>query len=77
MFLGQLAPAAMSAAADNPDLAIRRNQMCEANFYGGEYALRTASPLEARRLFRLAANDCPPDFVELEGAKAELKALGL
>jgi lipoprotein NlpI len=41
--------------------------VCEANFYGGEYALRTAATTEATRLFRLAASDCPHDFVEWEG----------
>jgi hypothetical protein len=32
--------------------------------------------LEARRLFGLAAADCPKSFIEYEGARAELKALG-
>jgi lipoprotein NlpI len=76
MFLGRLAPAAVLAAADNPDPAIKRGHVCEANFYGGEYALRMAATVEATRLFRLAASDCPHDFVEWEGANAELKALG-
>jgi hypothetical protein len=31
---------------------------------------------EAERLFRLAAAECPRNFVEYGGANAELKALG-
>jgi lipoprotein NlpI len=77
MFMGQLTAAAVHAAADNPDPNTKKGQVCEANFYSGEFALRSASVAEATRRFRLAANDCPKSFVEWEGANAELKAVGM
>ncbi len=75
MFLGQMTPAAVLAAADDPDATKQKGQVCEANFYSGEWALRTGAKDEAARLFRLAAADCPQDFVEWSAANAELKAL--
>jgi lipoprotein NlpI len=79
MFLGELTPAATLAAAGDPDPRKQRDHACEANFYGGQWALRQTkrdSKKEAARLFQLAANDCPPSFNEWSAAKAELKALG-
>jgi lipoprotein NlpI len=58
MFLGQMTPAAVLAAADDPDVN-KKDQVCDANFYGGELALRTGAKDEAARLFRLAARDLP------------------
>jgi lipoprotein NlpI len=77
MFVGQLTPAAVLAAADNPNPKTKQGQVCEANFYGGELALRSAAIADATRLFRLAASDCPKGFAERESADAELKALGI
>jgi len=51
--------------------------VCEANFYSGEYALLKKEKKEAVRLFQLAAQDCPRDFIEWDGAKNELRALGV
>ena len=76
MFLGQMTPAAVLAAADDPDATKKKGQVCEANFYSGEWALRHGAKDEAARLFRLAASDCPKDFNEWSAANAELKALG-
>jgi lipoprotein NlpI len=76
LFLGQITPAAVLAAADDPDAETRKGQVCEANFYSGELALQHGSKDEAERLFRLAATDCPGDeFVERPAANAEVKAL--
>src|SRR5262249_9689523 len=36
LFVGQLSPAAVMAAADTTDAAKKREQVCEANFYTGE-----------------------------------------
>jgi lipoprotein NlpI len=77
LFLGQMTPAAVLAAADDPDARKKTNQVCEANFYSGEYALRADAKDEATRLFRLAASDCPRGFIEWSAANAELKALGV
>jgi lipoprotein NlpI len=76
MFLGQMTPAAVLAAADDPDVTKKRDHVCEANFYSGELALRQGAKDEAARLFRLAVADCPKSFYEWFGANAELKALG-
>ena len=76
MFLGQMTPAAALAAADDPDATKKKGQVCEANFYSGELALRQGAKDDAARLFRLAASDCPHDFTEWPAANAELKALG-
>lgn len=75
-FLGQLTPELVLAAADDPNADTKRGQVCEANFYTGELVLQQGHRDEARRLFRLAAADCPKDFTEWSAANAELKALG-
>jgi lipoprotein NlpI len=76
LFLGQTTPAAVLAAADSPKPKTKQGQVCEADFYSGELALRQDAKDEAARLFRLAASDCPKDFPEWLAANAELKALG-
>ena len=76
LFLGETTPAAVRAAADDPDPATRGGQLCEANFYSGEYARQHGDTQEAARLFRLAAAGCARDFVEGPAASAELEALG-
>jgi lipoprotein NlpI len=76
LFMGQMTPGALLAAADNPDATTKRDQVCEANFYIGELSLMKGSKDEATRLFRLAASGCPHGFVEWDAANAELKALG-
>jgi tetratricopeptide (TPR) repeat protein len=77
LFLGQTTPVAVLAAADDPDADTKKSQVCEANFYMGELALQQGVMEEAARLFRLAAADCPRDFVEGPAAYAELNALGV
>ncbi len=75
LFLGEMTPAAVLAAADDPDDTTRRGQVCEANFYSGELALHQGAKEEATRLFLLAAVGCAQDFVEGSSASAELAAL--
>ncbi|MGB7125369.1 MAG: tetratricopeptide repeat protein [Methylovirgula sp.] len=76
MFLGRATPAAVLAAANDPDATKRKGQVCEADFYGGEFALRTGAKDEAVALFRLASSNCPKYFDEWGAANHELKALG-
>ena len=76
VFLGQLTPEALLAAADNHDPKTKKGQVCEAIFYSGELALQQGKKDEAARLFKLAANDCPKGLIEWAAASAELKALG-
>jgi lipoprotein NlpI len=77
LFMGQMTAGALLAAADDPDATKRKGQVCEANFYTGELSLLKGSKNEATRLFRIAASDCPHNFIEWDGANAELKALGV
>ena len=77
LFMDQITPAALLAAADDPDATRKRGQVCEANFYSGELSLTKGLKDEATRLFRLAASDCPHGFSEWDAAIAELKALGV
>jgi lipoprotein NlpI len=76
LFLGETTPAAVLAAAEDPDAKTRRGQLCEANFYIGQLSLQQGAKDEAARLFRLSAADCPHEFVEGSSATAELQALG-
>jgi tetratricopeptide (TPR) repeat protein len=75
LFLGQATPEAVLAAADDRDPKTKRGQLCEANFYVGEATLQQGAKDEATRLFRLAAADCPHEFVEGISASAELETL--
>jgi lipoprotein NlpI len=77
LFLGQTTPTIVLAAADDPDANTKSGQVCEADFYSGEFTLRRSAKEEAVRLFRLAAANCPRDFVERPAAYAELRALGV
>jgi tetratricopeptide (TPR) repeat protein/DNA-binding winged helix-turn-helix (wHTH) protein len=76
LLLGELTPAKTLAAADDNDPARKQNQVCEVNFYAAELALLQNAKAEALRLFRLADDSCPKYFIEREGARAELRALG-
>ncbi len=77
LFMDRMTPAAVLAAADDPDAGKKQGQVCEANFYSGELSLTKGSKEEATRLFRRAAGDCPHGFNEWHAANAELKALGV
>jgi lipoprotein NlpI len=78
LYLGQMTPEAVLAAADNPNAETKNGRICEANFYTGEMDLQQGKKDDATRLFRrAAAADCPKSFIEYEGAVAELKALGV
>jgi lipoprotein NlpI len=76
LFLGENTVEAALAAADSADRKTKTEQVCEAHFFSGAWALRQGAKDEAARLFRLAARDCPRDFTERGAANAELKALG-
>jgi lipoprotein NlpI len=77
LYLGQMTPGAVLAAADDPDADIKRRRVCDANFFIGELALQQGTKEEAARLFRIAATDCPKDRTAGNGANAELTALGI
>jgi tetratricopeptide (TPR) repeat protein len=72
LFLGEATPAAVLSAADHADPIKKKGRICEANLFGAEYALLQNKREEAVRLYRLAASDCPPIFLEAGAAKAAL-----
>jgi lipoprotein NlpI len=76
LYLGQMTPEAVLAAAAHGDASKRESEVCEANFFSGELALQHGSKAEATRLFRIAEEGCPKDSFQLIAAKDELKALG-
>jgi lipoprotein NlpI len=71
-FLGEATAEQTFAAAFDTDPKTRLAQTCEANFYSGELALLKKNKKEAQRLLKLAANECPPSFIESTAAIAEL-----
>jgi lipoprotein NlpI len=77
LFMDQMTPVTVLAAANDPDATKKQGQLCEVNFYSGELSLANGLKDEATRLFRLAASDCPHAFDEWKAANAELKALGV
>jgi lipoprotein NlpI len=76
LYLGQVTPEAVFAAAADLDASKQKSQVCEANFFSGELALQQGKRDEAIRLFRIADEGCPKDSFQLTAANAELKALG-
>jgi lipoprotein NlpI len=76
LFTGEIKQDAVLSAADNADPALKQAHTCEANFYGGQYALIEGQPDDAVKLFEAAAKDCPHGFLEGIAATAELKGLG-
>ena len=71
-FLGQSNIEQTYGAAFDTDPKTKAAQTCEANFYSGELALLTKNRKEAQRLLKLAADQCPPSFIESTAAVAEL-----
>ena len=76
LYLSQLTPEAVFAAADDPDPILRREKVCAVSFFIGELALQEGKKDDAARLFRAALTGCPRGFVEVRAAGAELEALG-
>ena len=75
LFLGQMTPDAVLAAADDPNGMIKQRRVCEASFFSGELRLMQGTKENAAHLFRLAATDCPKTLIVWSAANAELKAL--
>jgi lipoprotein NlpI len=72
LYLGQSTPEAALKAADNPDPETAKNQICEANFYIGEWQLIHANAAAAAPMLQAARDNCIFDFVERDAAIAEL-----
>jgi lipoprotein NlpI len=75
LYLGQVAPQQVLAAAAKGDERKQREQSCEASFYLGEHALLRVEIAEAQRYLRKAQETCPAGFVEHIAAQSELKRI--
>jgi lipoprotein NlpI len=75
LYLGQMTPEAVLAAAAHRDASKQKSQVCEANFFSGQLALQQGKKDEATRLLRIAEEGCPKDSFQLIAASDELKAL--
>jgi lipoprotein NlpI len=73
--LGEFNAEQTFGAAFDTDPQTKAAQTCEANFYSGELALLKKNKKEAQRLLKLAADNCPPTFIESTAALAELITL--
>jgi lipoprotein NlpI len=76
LFVGEIKQDAVLSAADDANPALKQAHSCEANFYGGQYALIEGQRDDAVKLFEAAAKECPHGFLEGIAATAELKGLG-
>jgi lipoprotein NlpI len=75
LFLGRTDPDSVLAAATDQDARRQREQRCEANFYLAQWHLLRGNSERALSLLKEARGDCPRDFLEHEGATAELRRL--
>jgi tetratricopeptide (TPR) repeat protein len=76
LYLGQIMPEAVLAAADDPNTSTKKSQVCEADFFNGELALQRGAKDEAVHLFQRAAAGCGKNTHVWAHANAELRALG-
>jgi lipoprotein NlpI len=74
-FVGEAKPEDMAAAAAQGDANAVANRQCEANFYLAEWWLARQDQAAAKPLLQAAAEKCPKNFIEYDGAQFELSAL--
>jgi tetratricopeptide (TPR) repeat protein len=77
LYLNQTTFEAVLESAKDSDANKSRGQLCEAQFYGGKWKLFTGAKDDAIKLYRLASEGCPLDYIERVWAGVELKALGI
>ncbi len=75
LFLGRTDVDSVFAAATDRDAARQRDQRCEASFYVAHWYLMKNDRDHALPLLKEAQSGCPRDFMEHEGAVAELRRL--
>ena len=69
LFLGQLTPESMLAAAEFPDALKREGQICEANFFAGEWALRQDFAHGGGAFFQTGIERLPTQLHRIFGGK--------
>ena len=75
LYLGRTDTNSVMAAATDRDAKIQREQRCEANFFIAHWHLLRGNRDQAVGLLKEAQAGCPKDFMEYEGAVAELRRL--
>ena len=75
LFLGRTDIDSVMAAATDRDATRQRDQLCEANFYVAQWHLLRNDRGRALPLLKEAQSSCPREFLEHEGAVAELRRL--
>lgn len=75
LYLGRMDVASVMNAATDRDAKLQREQRCEANFYVAHWHLIQGRREPALALLKEARAGCPKDFLEYEGAAAELQRL--
>ncbi len=75
LYLGNVKPDFVNAAAVSGDPQTAVNWKCEANFYVAEWWLVQKNADAAKPLLLEAQAKCPHDFIEYDGANVELKRL--
>jgi lipoprotein NlpI len=73
-FLGDIAQDAAFTAAGQGQADAVKGQICEANFYIGEWLLQHHDP-SAKAMLGKAASDCPMNFMEWSPAQMDLAGL--
>ena len=72
LFVGQARPEDMAAAAAQGDAKTVSDRQCEADFYVAEWWLAHEDTVSAKPLLQAAADKCPKNFIEYDGARFEL-----
>ncbi len=75
LFLGEASPAETLTAAETTGPINKTTQICEADFYVGEYDLADGAKDEALRLLRLADQNCPHMDDQWRAADSEVKTM--
>lgn len=74
-YLGEGNPSIVTSLTADPDPKKHKEQLCEANYFLGEWHLMRNEKQKARTLFTNAQNDCPKNSFEYIGALLELQRL--
>jgi len=76
-FLGSIQSDVVFKSAEDRDAKTSNEQTCEANFYVAEWHLLHGRQKDAESLLATAVSGCPKNFIEYDGAIAELERLGV
>lgn len=75
LFLGKAKPAKVISQATDRDPKKNKEQLCEADFFLGEWHILRNERQKARVLLSKAEKECPRNFLEYESALSELRRL--